>query len=327
MRTILLCWALLTAVTTRAGTIPVPPGASIQDAIDRAEHGDVVDVAAGTFTGDVDFTGKAITVRGAGPTTIVRGSGAGPVVRFTSGEGPASVLDAVTITGGVAEQGGGILVLDASPTVQRTIVVDNAARRQGSGIYLERSAARVTNNLFAYNHAVDPRAGDPHTVQLLDAGVRLVNNTIAYGDSNGLLIRGGGAAVEVRNNVFAANGARVAGDVRGRGICDFSGGAVIQYNLFHRNRRAAVLSGTGEDFRLVRQAERALGEPRLAFNVDGAPRFANRRFGVFDLGPRSRARAAGDPAPEFANPDGSRNDAGATGGPLAPPWRITLPRP
>ncbi len=323
MRTVILSCAILTAA--HAGTLPVPPGSSIQAAIDVARDGDVVEVAAGTFTGDVDFTGKAITVRGSGPTTVVRGTGTGPVVRFTSGEGADSVLDGVTITGGVADQGGGILVVDASPTVQRTIVAGNAARRQGSGIYLERSAARVTNNLFVYNHAVDPRAGDPHTVQLLDAAVRLVNNTIAYGDSNGLLIRGGGAAVEVRNNVFAANGARVAGDVRGRGICDFSSGAVIQYNLFHRNRRAALLSGTGDDYRRVRQAERAIADPRLAFNVDGAPRFANPRLGVFDLGMRSRARGAGDPASAFANPDGSRNDVGVTGGPLAPRWRVTIP--
>jgi hypothetical protein len=316
---------LLVSTVARAATIPVAPGASIQSAIVAAQDGDVVEVAAGTFVEDLDFLGKAIAVRGEGPSTVVRGTGTGPVVRFTSGEGAASVLDGVTITGGVAEQGGGILVVDASPTVQRTIVAENAARRQGSGIYLERSASLVTNNLFVGNRAVDPNAGDPHTVQTTDSPVQLVNNTIAYGDSNGLLIRGGGDAVVVRNNVFAANGARVAGEVRGRGICDFSRGAVIQYNLFHRNRRAALLSGTGDDYRRVRQAERAIGDPRLAFNVDGAPRFASPRRGEFDLAARSRARDAGDPSPMSVDPDGSRNDIGATGGPLAPAWRLVIP--
>lgn len=307
-----------------AATLSVGPGDSIQAAIAAAQDGDVVEVAAGTYGEDLDFAGKAIIVRGQGPATVVRGTGGGPVVRFTSGEGAGSVLDGVTVTGGVADQGGGILVVDASPTVQRTIVTDNAARRQGSGIYLERSAARLVNNLFVRNHAVDPLAGDPHTVQLLDAPVTLVNNTIAYGDSNGLLLRGGAGAV-VRNNVFAANGARVAGDVRGRGICDFSGGATIQYNLFFRNRRAALLSGTGDDYRRVREAERAIGDPRLASNVDGSPRFARPRRGDFALRMGSRARDAGDPSPAFADTDGSRNDIGATGGPLAPSWRLTIP--
>ncbi len=323
MRTAFLL--LILSSVAHAATIPVAPGASIQAAIVAAQDGDVVEVAAGTFAEDLDFLGKAITVRGQGPATVVRGTGAGPVVRFTTGEGDGSVLDALTITGGIAEQGGGILVIDASPTIVRTIVAENAARRQGSGIHLERSAALVANNLFVGNHAVDPNAGDPHTVQMTDAPVRLVNNTIAYGDSNGLLIRGGGEAVVVRNNVFAANGSRVAGEVRGRGICDFSRGAVIQYNLFHRNRRAALLSGTGDDYRRVREAERAIGDPRLAFNVDGAPRFMQPRRGQFDLSVRSRGRDAGDPSPAAADRDGSRNDVGATGGPLAPGWRLVVP--
>lgn len=316
---------LLASTVASAATIPVDPGGSIQAAIVAAMDGDAVAVGPGVFVEDIDFLGKAIIVRGSGPSTVVRGTGAGPVVRFTSGEGAGSVLDGVTVTGGVADDGGGILVVDASPTVRRTIVAGNAARRQGSGIYLVRSASLITNSLFVDNRALDPRAGDPHTVQMLDGAVRLVNNTIAYGDSNGLLIRGGGGSVVIRNNVFAANGSRVAGEVRGRGICDFSRGAVIQYNVFHRNRRAALLSGMGDDYRRVREAERALDDPRLAFNVDGAPRFVSPRRGRFDLGSRSRGRDAGDPSPLFADVDGSRNDVGATGGPLAPAWPLSLP--
>lgn len=57
-----------------------------------------------------------------GAASILQGTGTGPVVRFVGGEGPASVLDAVTVTGGLALDGGGILVRDASPTILRSVV-------------------------------------------------------------------------------------------------------------------------------------------------------------------------------------------------------------
>lgn len=307
------------ASSALAGSVKVPAGRSIQAAIDAARDGDVVHVAAGVFIGDIDFKGKAITVMGVGPDSVVRGTGSGPVVRFASGESRESTLESVTVTGGLADQGGGVFVLNSSPTVRRVVIAHNAARHQGSGVYLEGSSALLSNNLVAYNRTADPPLGDAHSIQLVDSTAVLVNNTVAYGDSNGLLVRGGGRSV-IMNNIFARNGSRVEGAVRGRGICDFSGGAVIQYNLFYRNRRAALLSGSGRDYARVRNAERDIDEPRLAFNLDGAPAFADARRGNFVVLDDGRARGMGNPDPAFRNPDGSRNHLGYTGGPLAPTW-------
>ena len=117
------------------------PGQSIQAAIDAAADGDVLELAAGSWVEDVDFRGKAITLLGRGPETVLRGTGAGPVVTFASGETAASVLDAVTITGGVAQRGGGVFVDGASPTLLRNRIVRNRAHRQGSGIYLGAPSA------------------------------------------------------------------------------------------------------------------------------------------------------------------------------------------
>ena len=135
MRTLLPILVLM-AATVHAAIIPVADGQSIQVAIVAAQPGDVVAVAPGTFVEDLDFVGKGIVVRGAGPTTVIRGTGTGPVVRFVTGEGPASVLDAVTVTGGVAPQGGGVYVQAASPTIVRTTIVENRAVAQGSGVYI-----------------------------------------------------------------------------------------------------------------------------------------------------------------------------------------------
>ena len=89
-------------------TIHVPGNfATIQEAIDSAANGDIVEVSADTYTGDgnwdIDFWGKAITVRSeAGPsrTTIdCTGHEGHRGFYFHRSEGPSSVLCGFTITG------------------------------------------------------------------------------------------------------------------------------------------------------------------------------------------------------------------------------------
>jgi hypothetical protein len=240
-------------------------------------------------------------------------------VRFTSGEGPGSVLDAVLVTGGRAERGGGIAIIGASPTVVRTSVVENRAVTQGSGIYVERSAARLYNNLLASNTSA---GGDPHSLQIVDASPLVVNNTITRGDSNGILVRGASFPTIV-SNILADNGSRPTGDdARGRGICDFGPATVIQWNVFHRNRRAALLTSDGTDYRRVRTAERAIADPRIANNRDGSPRFVSAARGDFRLRGSSRAIHGGNPDPGFRDLDGGRNTIGHQGGPYAAPSTV-----
>lgn len=328
----LLLGAAMPAVAA-ADVWPVAAGGSIQAAIDQAVGGDLVALDAGSYPGDVDFAGKAITVLGLGPDTVLEGTGGGPVVRFDSNEGPGSVLDSVVVTGGLAERGGGIYIAGASPTVVRTIVFGNRARFQGSGIYVTGSSASIRNNLLLYNGTA---AGDPHTIEVQSAAPAIVNNTIVRNDSNAVITRGSSAAI-ILNNVLAWNGSRG----RGRGICDFSGGvARIGYNLFYRNRKAALLTD-GIDFRKIGRAESRIGPPRLEGNVDGNPRFEMRsgpprpgsrrqeRTTLADFaaglqprcdGRRQRTYDAGHPDPAYDDLDGTRNDIGFTGGPDAPTW-------
>lgn len=331
-------WSTLAAgvvllVTTRSGvasTIPVTAGQSIQAAIVAALPGDVITVAPGIYAEDIDFLGKAVTVVGAGLESVVEGTGTGPVVTFASGEDTDSILDSLTITGGLADLGGGIHVAHSSPRIVRNVIHGNAARFRGSGIYVSDSHAEIRNNVVLYNHGSAP--GDPHSIEVVDGAPAIVNNTIVRSDSNGILLRGNSPAL-VMNNVIAENGS----SGRGRGICDFStgGSALIAYNLFWRNRIAALLTDQ-TDFRRVAGAQQRIGPPRLVGNADGSPEFTGRQplpnsplhlrtplvQLVRDLVPRADARRrraldAGNPNPPFADLDGTRNDLGFTGGPHA----------
>ncbi len=99
------------------GTCPEPgsgteidPFCLIQDCIDAAMDGDECVVADGTYFENINFLGKAITVRssdGAG-VTIIDAAGMGQVsaVACTSGEGPGTVLNGFTLTGGTGTDPG-----------------------------------------------------------------------------------------------------------------------------------------------------------------------------------------------------------------------------
>jgi len=76
--------------------------------------GDEIVVALGTYFENINFDGKAITVRSTDPNdagvvlnTIINGGGSGTVVTCTSGEGANTVLSGFVITGGDATNGGG----------------------------------------------------------------------------------------------------------------------------------------------------------------------------------------------------------------------------
>jgi hypothetical protein len=319
-----LLTSLLAAPQSAAQTT-VDVGQSIQAAIEAAAPGDVILVGPGTYGEDLDFLGKPVTVRGTGPHTIVEGTGEGPVVTFASGESFDSVLDSVTVTGGAAGSGGGVLISGASPTVLRCAVTANRASSSGSGVHVSGgSQARLFNNLVSFNVR---QSGDPHAIQIVGSSPAVVNNTIVRNDSNGILVSGASSPV-IMNNVIARNGSVVGGAPRGRGICDFSGGqAKILFNDFHRNRVSALLRG-GRDWRRATALQNAVDDPNVSGNVDGRPGFPRagpktpekvrcHDFEVCDDG-SGRAVDRGHPDGGCLDLDGSPNTLGHLGGPFAP---------
>ena len=96
--------------------------ATIQAGIDGSSNGDTVIVRDGTYVENINFNGKAITLKSEnGPaTTIIDGNQAGTVVTIESGEGSDSVLEGFTVTNGSNTYGGGMWCYSNSSRPWRT---------------------------------------------------------------------------------------------------------------------------------------------------------------------------------------------------------------
>jgi hypothetical protein len=109
------------------------PYHSIQYAIAQPTTvgGDTLEVAPGTYMENVDYLGKAITVHGTAgaASTTIDANYSGNVVSFINGEGPASVLDGLTVMhgGNPAGTNGGIGVNcpGCSPTIRNCTITQN----------------------------------------------------------------------------------------------------------------------------------------------------------------------------------------------------------
>jgi len=159
----------------RGMTVHVPAEfPTIQAAIDDVLEGGTVLVADGVYAGegnrDIDFKGKAITVRSEnGPKScIVDCSDDGYYYHrgfnFHSGEEGRSVLAGFTITRGVvsssltAPGGAGVACYLSSPTISDCIIAGNFAlgggrgvASAGGGVFLDQSNAIIANCLIVGN--------------------------------------------------------------------------------------------------------------------------------------------------------------------------------
>ncbi len=126
---------------------------TIQAAIDSLEDGGVIELDDGTFAGDgnrdLDFGGKALTIcsRSGDPDFCTIDCAADTLdphrgFRFHSGEGPGSVLEAVTITRGCMDFGGAIYCdSSSSPSIVGCVFRLNVAAVSGGAVLCFRGAS------------------------------------------------------------------------------------------------------------------------------------------------------------------------------------------
>lgn len=280
---------------------------TIQDGIWGAEDGDTVVVCPGLYDENIDFKGKVITVTSAaGPwETTIDGGGRASVVSLRNWEPPESVLQGFTIQGGEGSEfhGGGVFVEWGSPTIRYNLITGNTAGIAG-GVYVRNGGAIVHNNLIVGNHASEGGGGMVCTACVGPFSYNtFYENTCRQGHV-GEYFWGTGDFV---GNLMVAKDDETGFAFRvmdWREDRDFK----VAYNLLWPADIAWGGSFDGERW-----------EDHLTDGLRADPMLVDPEAGDFTLSPGSPAIDAG-PA-DMLDPDGSRADLGAFGGPDgAWPW-------
>lgn len=176
--------------------------ASIQEAIDNVNNGDIIICAPGNYVENIDFKGKAITLMSQmGPeVTFIDGSQSGSVVSFINGEGLDSVIQGFTITNGKDPFGGGIICNFSSPTIADNIVKSNETDFSGGGICCWLYAEPLIVNNIIVDNVVNTPFGQGGGVSCWgESDPKIVNCTIC---SNSSAYTGGGIDVYNSNPVI-----------------------------------------------------------------------------------------------------------------------------
>jgi predicted outer membrane repeat protein len=174
---------------------------------------DTIILSAGTYTldlagtnedaaldGDLDIT-SSIIIQGAGAATTIIDAASIERVLHVLGTGNL-ILDGVTLTGGNADDGGGIYNDEGTLLVSNSTISGNSAESEGGGIYSD-GLLSVNNSTVSGNSAGDDGGG------IYGDGTTIVSNSIVSGnsaeDTGGGIYAGG--PVTVINSTVSGNSA------------------------------------------------------------------------------------------------------------------------
>lgn len=145
---------------------PTSPCATISYALSEANGKDTVIVAEGHYKenliieDNIDLLGgyeAGYWAHGGIPySSVIDGQQLGSVVRYDGGFG--GTLDGFKITGGKADEGGGVYNDTGSPILKNLWITDNVAE-DGGGVYFNKGQASISDSKIEKNKASDQGGG------------------------------------------------------------------------------------------------------------------------------------------------------------------------
>jgi len=210
-------------------------------------------------------------------------------------------------TSGPTRGGGIYLGGQATAIIAKDSIANNTASAMyGSvsacaGIFIDSSYASITNNIIAQN--------DFGGIHLSVSSPKIVNNTIVYNQQDGIYLSN--VSVPTIINTILAFNTR-------DGVHEDSYGDdpnSVAYNLFYSNESSLYFDEGNKLYYNV--ATLHTEAPECSNNMEGDPLFVDAANGDYHLPAGSPAKNAGHPDAKYNDPDGSRSDIGAYGGPGA----------
>jgi len=262
---------------------------TIQQGIDAASAGDIVMVAPGRYMEEILLKADVVVLgAGEGLSIIDGGGNAGDVVKAIGNNiNNNTKFKGFTVTGAISGgsmPGGGGIFCNSGADPE---IANNRLEGNDQGIAVwNQSCAFIHNNVIINNN---------YSGISLSANAPVINNTIA-GNRYGIY-DGGGYGPTVMNNIVTGNwtyGIRAVGTQ-----------PVLTYNDVWGNTTNYSNCSPG------------IG------SISTNPMYQDTLNGNYHLQPTSPCIDTGNPLPEYNDPDGSKNDMGAYGGPGAV---INLPR-
>ena len=221
-----IAWVGLSAAAHAETRLVQQEYSTIQSAIDASFDGDLVLVGPGTYAEGLNFGGREIEVRSTdGASSTIVNPVSGRCLTAVGQKGAGAVLEGFTLTGGSAGQGGGVYLVESSPTLIGCVITGNttgtgSSSNDGGGVYVSNASPRFVNCEITLNTAYSDGGGIYSAASSLDLeGCVISGNTAGYGSTNDSYGRGGGLFLSGSSAVLT--GCEVSGnsgDTYGGGI-------------------------------------------------------------------------------------------------------------
>ena len=195
------------------------PFPTIQFGIDASQNGDTILVQPGTYTENINFSGKNIVLGSLYlttndtsyiSTTIIDGGAISSVVSIISGETEDCMLTGFSLRNGYSRDsdgmnngyGGGICIRNYSePILSNLIVENNQSQWEGGGIFIETSNPIIRNSIVRGN--IGGGIASISVSSPLIEDCTIYENTSEWGA--GITIAGEGSNVDINRTIIRDN--------------------------------------------------------------------------------------------------------------------------